>query len=76
MKSDPDVAKALNEVLTNELTSISQYFLHARMYQSMGYSKLGKKTYDESFGRRSTRIRSLSVSCLSKRFQISKTCTS
>lgn len=50
MKSDPEVAKALNEVLTNELTSINQYFLHARMYESMGYGKLGKKTYDESIG--------------------------
>jgi bacterioferritin len=48
MKGDPDVIKKLNQILTNELTSINQYFLHARMYQSEGYGKLGKKTYEES----------------------------
>jgi bacterioferritin len=48
MKGDPDVIKKLNAILTNELTSINQYFLHARMYENEGYGKLGKKTYDES----------------------------
>jgi bacterioferritin len=48
MKGDADVIKKLNVILTNELTSINQYFLHARMYQSDGYGKLGKKTYEES----------------------------
>lgn len=48
MKGDADVIKKLNQILTNELTSINQYFLHARMYQNEGYGKLGKKTYDES----------------------------
>ncbi len=48
MKGDPDVIKKLNQILTNELTSINQYFLHARMYQNDGYGKLGKKTYEES----------------------------
>ncbi len=48
MKGDADVIKKLNQILTNELTSINQYFLHARMYQSDGYGKLGKKTYEES----------------------------
>ncbi len=48
MKGDPDVIKKLNQILTNELTSINQYFLHARMYQSDGYGRLGKKTYEES----------------------------
>jgi bacterioferritin len=48
MKGDPDVIKKLNLILTNELTSINQYFLHARMYESDGYGKLGKKTYEES----------------------------
>jgi bacterioferritin len=48
MKGDADVLKRLNQILTNELTSINQYFLHARMYQNEGYGKLGKKTYEES----------------------------
>lgn len=48
MKGDADVIKKLNQILTNELTSINQYFLHARMYQNEGYGKLGKKTYEES----------------------------
>ena len=48
MKGDPEVIKKLNLILTNELTSINQYFLHARMYSHEGYGKLGKKTYEES----------------------------
>jgi bacterioferritin len=48
MKGDADVIKKLNLILTNELTSINQYFLHARMYEHEGYGKLGKKTYEES----------------------------
>src|SRR5262245_28476064 len=48
MKGDADVIRKLNAILTNELTSVNQYFLHARMYQHEGYGKLGKKTYDES----------------------------
>ncbi|MES1202428.1 MAG: bacterioferritin [Pseudomonadota bacterium] len=50
MKGDPDIIRKLNAVLTNELTSVNQYFLHARMYQHEGYGKLGKKTYEESIG--------------------------
>ena len=50
MKGDADVIRKLNQILTNELTSVNQYFLHARMYQHEGYGKLGKKTYEESIG--------------------------
>lgn len=50
MKGDADVIKKLNAVLTNELTSINQYFLHARLYENEGFGKLGKKTYEESVG--------------------------
>lgn len=48
MQGDADVIKQLNAILTNELTSINQYFLHARMYQNEGFGRLGKKTYQES----------------------------
>ena len=48
MKGDADVIKKLNQILTNELTSVNQYFLHARMYEHEGYGKLGKKVYEES----------------------------
>ncbi len=48
MKGDPDIIKKLNACLTNELTSVNQYFLHSRMYESEGYGKLAKKTYEES----------------------------
>jgi bacterioferritin len=50
MKGDADVIKQLNACLKNELSSVNQYFLHARMYQSWGYPRLGKKTYEESIG--------------------------
>jgi bacterioferritin len=50
MKGDADIIRALNSVLTNELTSVNQYFLHARLYENEGFGRLGKKTYEESIG--------------------------
>jgi bacterioferritin len=50
MKGDTQVIKLLNAQLTNELTAINQYFLHARMYQHWGFAKIGKKEYEESIG--------------------------
>ena len=50
MQGDPSVIKLLNAQLTNELSAINQYFLHARMYKHWGLSKIAKKEYDESIG--------------------------
>lgn len=48
MKADPKVVEYLNTQLTNELTAINQYFLHARTLKHWGVTLLGKVEYDES----------------------------
>jgi bacterioferritin len=51
MKGDKDVIEALGELLSEELTAISQYFLHSEMDENWGYDKLSalikKQSIDE-----------------------------
>jgi bacterioferritin len=48
MKTDAKVIDYLNKILKNELTAVSQYFLHARMYQNWGLNELNEREYKES----------------------------
>ena len=48
MQGDGTVIGYLNRVLTLELTSINQYFLHARMYRNWGLEELNEKSYRKS----------------------------
>jgi bacterioferritin len=48
MQGDTRVIEFLNEQLTAELTAINQYFLHAKMQENWGYTKLAAHTRHES----------------------------
>ena len=50
MRGHDQVITTLNAVLTAELTAINQYFIHARMCENWGYSRLWKKIREESIG--------------------------
>ncbi|MFI9589362.1 bacterioferritin [Nonomuraea sp. NPDC052265] len=49
MQGDKQIIELLNEQLTAELTAINQYFLHGKMQENWGYTKLAEHTRAESF---------------------------
>jgi len=50
MKGNPKVVAELNKVLREQLTAISQYFLHAEMCENWGYHKLSEFIKKQSIG--------------------------
>jgi bacterioferritin len=48
MKGNEEIVELLNQLLTNELTAINQYFIHAKMCENWGYERLAHKLRDES----------------------------
>lgn len=48
MKGNEEVLQLLNQLLTNELTAINQYFIHAKMCENWGYERLAAKVREES----------------------------
>ena len=43
MQGNARVIELLNEVLTDELTAINQYFIHAKMCENWGYERLAEQ---------------------------------
>ena len=48
MKGNEEVLNLLNQLLTNELSAINQYFVHAKMCLNWGYARLASKIREES----------------------------
>lgn len=48
MKGNSDVIAMLNRLLANELSAMDQYFVHARMYEDWGLTKLYERINHES----------------------------
>ena len=47
MKGNPDIIAKLNELLTAELTSIDNYFVHSKVMHNLGYGKLKDQFHHE-----------------------------
>lgn len=48
MKGNTAIIDTLNKLLTNELSAADQYFIHSRMYEDWGLSKLFERIKHES----------------------------
>ena len=48
MKGDQKVIDYLNKALKLELTTVNQYFLHARIFKNWGFERRAKVEYEES----------------------------
>jgi len=48
LKTHAEVIDVLNDVLTGELTSVNQYFVHGKMCENWGYQRLHEKLRAES----------------------------
>jgi bacterioferritin len=48
MKGNTEIVDLLNQLLTNELTAINQYYVHAKMCENWGYERLAAKIREES----------------------------
>ena len=48
MKGEKKVVEFLNKALRHELTAVNQYWLHYRLLENWGYTKLAKKERAES----------------------------
>jgi len=48
MKGNNEVIDILNDALTHELAAVNQYWLHYRMLENWGYTRLAKKERKES----------------------------
>ena len=48
MQGKSEIIAMLNRVLTTELTSINQFFLHARIFKNWGLQELNEKAYKKS----------------------------
>ena len=48
MKGNKDVLEFLNKSLRHELTAVNQYWLHYRLLDDWGFTKLAKKLREES----------------------------
>lgn len=49
MKAKEGVIELLNKILTADLTSINQYFVHSKMCENWGYERLHHKVRERSF---------------------------